>query len=70
MADALGYLCGSVIPMAIPFQLEDARLVVGLSVVQTAAVYLLFMTAYRRISERIPQEDEDPHERRFAAAFA
>lgn len=70
MAEASGYLLGSVIPMATSVEIADPRILVALGVIQTALVYLLFMAAYRRVasigffSEReLAVEDEDPHER-------
>lgn len=70
MAEASGYLLGSIIPMAASVEIADPRALVALGVIQTALVYLLFMAAYRRaavtgfFSEReLAAEDEDPHER-------
>ena len=70
MAEASGYLLGSIIPMTTAIQIADLRVLVALGVVQTALVYMLFLAAYRRVaspgfwSEReLAAEDEDPHER-------
>lgn len=70
MADAFGLLLGSGLAIVGISILRDPLAVAGLSAVQTAVVYGLFLVLYRKVPQRRRRSaDEEPHPRDPQVSF-
>lgn len=70
MADAFGYLAGSVLSFMDVVQLRDPLAIAVLGVLQTVIVYGLFILLYRKVPVRRRRHaEEEPHPRPFRAAL-